>query len=118
VAYLATNPTAQYITGASGAFPTAARNTIATPWTNNWDASLLKRINITERQSVEFSAIALNLFNHAQYVPGYLSDVAPIGYTSGATRNTLIPGSATFQAWNTVFSNHPRNLILAIKYNF
>jgi hypothetical protein len=118
VAYLANTPTAQYITAGSGAFTTTARNTIATPWINNWDASLLKRVNITERQSIEFSAIALNLFNHAQYVPGYLSDVAPIGYTSGTVRNTLIPGTSTFEAWNKVFSNHPRNLILALKYNF
>ncbi len=118
VAYLANNPTAQYITAGSGAFTTTARNTIPTNWINNWDASLLKRVNITERQSIEFSAQALNLFNHAQYVPGYISDVAPIGYTSGTVRNALIPGTSTFQAWNQVFSNHPRNLILALKYNF
>jgi hypothetical protein len=118
VAYLASTPTAQFITAGSGAFPTTSRNTMATGWINNWDASLLKRINITERQSIEFSAQALNLFNHAQYVPGYISDVAPIGYTSGTVRNALIPGTSTFQQWNQVFSNHPRNLILALKYNF
>jgi hypothetical protein len=119
VAYLANNPTAQYITAGAGAFSTTARNTLATPWINNWDASLLKRINITERQSIEFSAMALNLFNHPQYVPGYISDVAPIGYTGDNVRQALIPGgSVPFQAWNQVFSNHPRNLILALKYNF
>jgi len=118
VAYLATNPTAQYITAGSGAFTTTARNTIPTNYINNWDISALKRINITERQAVEFSVQALNLFNHAQYVPGYISDVAPIGYTSGTVRNALIPGTSTFQAWNQVFSNHPRNLVLTLKYSF
>ncbi len=118
VAYLANNPTGQYITAGSGAFATAARNTMATPWINNWDISALKRINITERQAIEFSVEALNLFNHAQYVPGYISDVAPIGYTSGTVSNSLKPGSATWQAWNQVFSNHPRNVVLTLKYSF
>jgi hypothetical protein len=117
VAYLAKNPTAQYIQAQSGAFATTARNTIATPWINNWDASLLKRINITERQSIEFSATALNLFNHPQYVPGWLSDVASFG-TAAINRNVLVPGQSVFEQWNQVFSNHPRNLILALKYNF
>ncbi len=92
MAYLANNPTGQYITAGSGAFTTTARNTMATPWINNWDISALKRINITERQAIEFSVEALNLFNHAQYVPGYISDVAPIGYTSGTVSNALKPG--------------------------
>jgi hypothetical protein len=118
VAYLANTPTAQYITANAGAFATTARNTIATPWINNWSMSLLKRVNITERQSIEFQCQALNVFNHAQYVPGYIDDVAPIGYTSGTVRNALIPGTSTFEAWNKVFSNHPRNLILALKYSF
>jgi hypothetical protein len=117
VGYLANDPTAQYITAGSGAFATTARNTIAAPRTNNWDASLLKRINITERQSIEFSAIALNLFNHPQWVPGYLSDVAPLS-TSGINRNLLVPGQSVFEQWNQVFSSHPRAMILALKYNF
>jgi len=117
VGYLANDPTAQYITAGSGAFATTARNTIAAPRTNNWDASLLKRINITERQSIEFSAIALNLFNHPQWVPGYLSDVAPVS-TAAINRNLLVPGQSVFEQWNQVFSSHPRAMILALKYNF
>jgi len=120
VAYLANNPTAQYITAGAGAFPTAARNTLATPWTNNWDLSALKRINITERQSVEFSVQAVNLFNHAQYVPGYpvVNDIQSFGQTAGPIRNTLIPGQATFGNWAAAFSNHPRQVVLVLKYNF
>ncbi len=124
VAYLANDPTAQYITAGSGTFPNVGRNTIATPWENNWDLSALKRINITERQSVSFSVTAFNLFNHAQYVPGVISDVESFGQTAGPIRNALIPSvsggvpSPTFQQWNSVFSNHPRQLILVVKYNF
>ncbi len=57
----------------------AQRNTLAMPHINNWDFTVLKRINITERPSFEFSVQATNLFNHAQYIPGYISDVAPLG---------------------------------------
>jgi Carboxypeptidase regulatory-like domain/TonB dependent receptor-like, beta-barrel len=117
VAYLAKIPTAQYITAGQGAFPNDPRNSIATPWINNWDFSLLKRINITERQSIEFQFQATNIFNHAQYVPGYISDVGSIGYT-GNQRNTLIPGQSNFEQWSQYFSNHPRNIVLALKYNF
>jgi Carboxypeptidase regulatory-like domain len=118
VAYLATNPNAYYIQAGPGAFATAQRNTLATPPINNWDFSLLKRVNITERQSVEFSFQATNIFNHAQYVPGNISDVAPVTFTSGVVRGALLTGSPTFAQWNQVFSNHPRNVVLVMKYNF
>jgi outer membrane receptor protein involved in Fe transport len=120
VAYLADNPTAQYITAGAGTFTTAGRNSLGTPWTNNWDISALKRINITERQAISFSVLAVNLFNHAQYVPGFpvVNDVQSFGQTAGPVRNTLIPGSATFANWPAAFSNHPRQLVLVVKYNF
>jgi hypothetical protein len=118
VAYLANNPNAYYIQAGPGALATATRNTLSTPVINNWDFSLLKRLNITERQSVEFAFQATNIFNHAQYVPGYISDVAPIGYTTGVVTNGLKPGSPTFNSWDTIFTNHPRNVVLVLKYNF
>jgi len=118
VAYLANSPTAQYISAGSGAFTTTARNTIATPWENNWDFNILKRVNITERQAISFSMTAFNLFNHAQYVPGVISDVQSYGQTAGPIRNALIPGQPTFEDWKSVFSNHPRQLILVLKYSF
>jgi hypothetical protein len=118
VGYLANNPNAYYIQAGPGALATATRNTLSTPVINNWDFSLLKRLNITERQSVEFAFQATNIFNHAQYVPGYISDVAPIGYTTGVVTNGLKPGSPTFNSWDTIFTNHPRNVVLVLKYNF
>jgi hypothetical protein len=118
VAYLATNPTAQYIQAGAGALATTPRNTLYGDVINNWDFSLLKRVNITERQSVEFTFNALNIFNHAQYVPGNISDVAPVSFTSGVVRGALLTGSPTFAQWNQVFSNHPRDVVLVMKYNF
>jgi hypothetical protein len=58
------------------------------------------------------------VFNHAQYVPGVISDVESYGQAGGAQRNALIPGQPTFGQWNQVFSNHPRQVILTLKYSF
>ncbi len=118
VAYLATNPTAQYIQAGPGAFANASRNSLYSNVINNWDFALLKRVNITERQSVEFSFQATNILNHAQYVPGNISDVAPVTFTSGVVRGALLTGSPTFAQWNQVFTNHPRDVVLVMKYNF
>jgi len=118
VAYVAKNPNAEYIRAGLGSFPNVNRNSIATPWQNNWDFAILKRVNITERQSVEFQFQATNIFNHAQYVPGLISDVQSYGQAGTNQRNMLIPTSNTFQQWNSAFSNHPRNVVLALKYNF
>jgi hypothetical protein len=88
------------------------------PRTDNWDFSILKRINITERQSVSFSFQALNLFNHAQYVPGYISDVFNQSFTGGNVRAVLLTGSSTFNNWASAFTNHPRQVVLVLKYSF
>ena len=118
VAYLAANPSAQYIQAGPGALANAPRNTIALPHTNNWDLSLLKNVRVTERQLLQFQLQVLNLFNHPQYVPGYISDVSGFAYTSAQVRQILIPGSATFDEPQAVFSNHPRNVALVLKYLF
>ncbi len=120
VGYVANDPTAQYVTAGSGVYGAVGRNTLATPDTNNWDFALLKRVNITERQALQFIFQATNIFNHAQYVPGLISDVQSYGQSSGAVRNALLPApiSSQFAQWNQVFTNHPRSLVLVLKYSF
>ncbi|MDR3748706.1 MAG: carboxypeptidase regulatory-like domain-containing protein, partial [Acidobacteriota bacterium] len=118
VAYQANTPTAYYIAAGAGAYATAQRNTMPINPIDNLDLSILKRLNITERQNLEFQAQFLNLFNHAQYLPGYISDVAPIGYTGSNVLQYLSPGSPSFNTANQVFTNHPRQLVLVVKYNF
>jgi|CZKJ01.1.fsa_nt_gi hypothetical protein len=118
VAYQAVSSTAYYNQAGKFSFPNARRNTLAFPHENNFDLTALKRINLTERQSVEFQVQALNLFNHAQYMPGYLSDVAPIGYTGSNVLSMLEPTTNTFNKPQAVFTNHPRGVVLVFKYNF
>jgi hypothetical protein len=121
VAYQANNPTAQYIVAGQYALANTPRNTLPLPHINNFDMSLVKRVNITERQTIEFQAQATNVFNHPQYVPGYISDIQPASTTittAGPTHNFLIPSAPSFNQPNLVFSSHPRSMVLVLKYIF
>lgn len=123
VAYVAdpnatTGQPGYYVTAGKYTRPNARRNTLAMPHTNNFDFSILKRINFTEHTSFEFSAQALNILNHAQYLPGYVSDVAPLGYTGSNVLSMLEPSTSGFNQPKSVFSNHPRNMVLVAKFNF
>jgi len=116
VAYLANNPTAQYIRGGQFAFLNLGRNTLPARHINNLDFTALKRFSLTESKKVEFSAQALNVLNHPQFVPGSLNDVQSIGYTG--SRSFLQPGSSTFNNPEGVFASNARALQLAAKFIF
>jgi hypothetical protein len=82
---------------------------------------LVKRVNISERQTIEFQAQAINVFNHPQFLPGYISDVIPANTnitTAGNTLNMLIPGNVSFNQPKNAFSSHPRAMTLVLKYSF
>lgn len=124
VGYLAT-PNAQgnigqFVEAGYGALANVGRSTLQLPPINDIDMTLLKRFTITERFKVEFQAQAFNLFNHPQYIGGFLNDIAPIGFT-GSERSVLIPTSASTSTFNTpsaLFSSNPRTLLLALKLYF
>ena len=86
VAYLATNPNARYITAGSGALANAGRNTIQMPGINNFDLSLAKKFNFSEKKFIEFRGDLTNAFNHAQYTAGLINSVK---LTSQTTNRTL-----------------------------
>jgi hypothetical protein len=112
-----TNPNAQYIQAGLGAFANVGRNTLQAPPTNDIDLTAVKRFTITERYRVEFQAQASNLFNHPQWIGGYLNDIAPIGFT-GFQRGILEPQQALFNQPSQVFSGNPRTMQLALKIFF
>jgi hypothetical protein len=121
VAYLADNPNAGYIRAGQGAYPNAARNTYRFPPINNFDLTLKKSFNFTERLRLELLGQASNLFNHPQYTGGFLNDVSPVypqGFTSTQIRNFLNPANSTFNQPSQVFSSNPRSLIVAAKFIF
>jgi hypothetical protein len=95
---------------------TAGRNTLATPRTNNWDMTVVKRFNVTERTNVEFAANAFNIFNHSQFLPGSVNTVNSIGYT-GITAFVRV-NNAAFNDPTQAFSNNARVMQLVAKFNF
>ncbi len=62
-AFNATNPALNLRYG------TTARNVLFTPGTVNWDFSMIKNTNITERQLLQFRFEAYNFANHPNWLP-------------------------------------------------
>jgi hypothetical protein len=124
VAYLANDPTAQYISTGLGALSNLGRNTFPTQPINNWDFSVLKRISFKERYRFEVGGQLLNLFNHPQFTPGYINAVnsANTNYTTAsAARNYLVPGTDQFnnvRAGQGVFPSNSRSLQVSAKFDF
>jgi hypothetical protein len=118
VAYLATNPNAEYIATPKGALANGGRNTLILPRINDIDMSLIKAFSLTERMKLQFGLRGTNIFNHPQYTGGLLNDVAPNGQTGANVHNALIPGNSAFQQWNQVFSSNPRSVQISAKFIF
>jgi hypothetical protein len=118
VGYLATNPAAQYIEAGYGTLPTTGRNTLQLAPINDIDMTALKRFSINERFKLEVRASATNLFNHAQYVGGFLNDVQPATAFTTFQRAILEPSNPSFNQPSQVFSSNPRALTLVLKLSF
>jgi hypothetical protein len=116
VAYVANDPTAQYIRAGQFALANVGRNTLPSRPIDDVDITVLKRISVTERLRVEFSAQAFNVLNHPQFVPGYLNDVASIGFTTD--RTFLVPGATNFNGVEGIFPSNARTLQLGLKVIF
>jgi hypothetical protein len=117
VAYVANNPNARYIVAGAGALANGGRNTLPFDPINNIDFALSKRINITEHKAVQFGVQAFNLFNHAQFTGGFLSDVAP-NSTAATPRNALVPSNADFGKYDLYFPSNARSVQLTAKFTF
>jgi len=125
VAYLATNPSAQYISGGPGAMTTTRRNTLQTPGTNNFDLGVYKDISITERFQFRFGAQFANIINHPQYIPGTnpgfglgVNDVASFTTVTSSYDSYVNPAKAEFNQPKTVFASNARTIGLVAKFSF
>jgi hypothetical protein len=118
VGYLINNPSAGYYATPKGAIATAGRNTMRMNPINNFDATIAKNLSIGERYKLQFSGRMYNLFNHSQYVGGYINDVAPASSTGSSVHSFTIPGNSLFNQDSQVFSSNPRYLILTAKLRF
>lgn len=128
VAYVAANPNAMYVVAPEGTLANGGRSLLSLNPIDDLDLTLAKRFTITERFRLEFSARVFNIFNHPQYVGGYVNDVHPFGpggggYAQGTSlgnlaRSTITPDSSIFEQWSQGFSSNPRQMTLALKLTF
>lgn len=124
VAYVANNPNARYIQAGVGVLPNAGRNTQRLRPINNVDITAMKRFNLTERWRVEFAGQIYNLFNHPQYVPGFINDVQPVQTAADASATSFVrltEANLANGVWNqpqNVFSSSPRTMQLFLKLIF
>jgi hypothetical protein len=115
-AYVAIHPSAQYITAGSGALANGGRQTMALRPINDWDIQMKKEFAFRERYKFQLAAQFFNLFNHPQYVSGYINNVQ--FHNSNTTNINLIPTSNVFGDPTQVFSSNPRTTQLTARLQF
>jgi hypothetical protein len=116
VAYVATNPNAQYILAGYGALATGGRQTMAFRPIDNIDLQVKKGFNFTERIKAQLAVQFFNVLNHPQYVSGYINNVQ--FHDSNVTRSNLIPTDPLFNRPDEVFSSNPRTTQLTLRLEF
>jgi hypothetical protein len=117
VAYVANNANARYVVAGLGARSNSGRNTFPLDHTNNFDAQIKKRLNFGEAKSFEVGISAYNLFNHSQFVGGYLADVSSYG-TNAISRNFLVPNNVFFGQYKGFFASNSRQMQIVARFVF
>ncbi len=125
VAYVANNPTAQYIRPGLGALANTGRNTLQTPGTNNIDLGIYKDLSIRENMKFRFGAQFGNIINHPQYIPGSnpgfglgVNDVNGFSSVGTGYKAFVTPGNANFNVPKAVFASNARTIALVAKFSF
>ena len=116
VAWVATNPSARYVKAGFGVLPNAGRNTEPSRPINNVNLTVLKRLALTERLRLELACQAFNVFNHAQFVPGFVNSINSVvtAYTPGV-HNYVTAGNPAFGDTESTFSSNPRVIQIVAK---
>jgi hypothetical protein len=107
VGYVANDASAQFIRAQVGTYANAGKNLIPTKGINNFDISVAKNVSFTERWRLTIRSDFRNAFNHPQYAPGQINNVA---FRSGLTNTTsyLTPGHPDFGKYDRVFRSNAR----------
>jgi hypothetical protein len=101
VSCFTTDALAQALASGRPRFGNSGRNILTGPGLQQWDVSLIKRTQITERLNLEFRAEAFNLFNHPNFY-------------FGSGNNTI----GTAEAGQITSAGSPRDIQFGIKLKF
>ena len=107
---------AYYVEANVGTSPNGSRNTLPIRPIDDFDLTLAKRLSFGERYSLEISAGAFNVLNHAQYQPGNLDNVNGPSFTASYNYQTV--SSSFFNHPEKEFLNNARSMQLSGKINF
>ncbi len=116
VAYVAVNPTAEFLRARPGVYANSGRNVLRGAGINNFDVSVAKTFSTGERSRFEIRADFYNALNHAQFTPGRTNNIS----TSQRPNETsyLTPGNADFGRWDRVYPSNARNIQIVAKFSF
>jgi hypothetical protein len=117
VAFLATNPNAQFVSGGPGTFSTA-RPTMRLDDTRNIDLAIVKRFTVPDRARIEVRGEAFNLINHPQFIGLPVSSFGPGLGSSSVMPSFLVPSSPQFNDIRGSLSSNPRTIQLALRVLF
>jgi hypothetical protein len=112
-------PAAQGGDGSVTDFGILGRNTFRGPFQQNWDFSLLKTLQLTERFNLRFTTDFFNIWNHANFANPSVTDVETVLCTpgvNGCPSNGLIPGSPFGQIFST--TGTPRLIQFSLRLAF
>jgi hypothetical protein len=99
VGYVANTPGARFIQAGVGTIPNLGRDTVNSPYFNNWNMSILKDNKITERVGLQLRVDAFDVFNHRQFTFGVLSAI-------GTNTNALSQGYANLSGGSAFLNQH------------
>jgi hypothetical protein len=122
VGYLAVNPNAEYIRAGNGAITNSARNTLLLPGIANFDFSIFKNFRFGEgAKRIQLRADFFNAFNHPQYIPGSVNDVAAVATTGVGQVNTVTAFNINNKLFNDasqIFASNARVIQMALRFDF
>jgi hypothetical protein len=116
VAYLAKDPSAEYIRAQLGTLTNSGRNILQMRGINNWDLNFSKNLTFKERFKLALRADMFNAFNHPQYTPGRINTVNQTSRSN--VTNYLTPGTAVFDQYDQVYSSNPRVMQFSVRLTF
>ncbi|HEX4748991.1 MAG TPA: TonB-dependent receptor [Bryobacteraceae bacterium] len=118
VAWVAKNPSAQYVQAGFGALATAGRNTQATRPIDNIDVSLIKHFSFRERYRFDLEGQALNVFNHPQFTSAAIDNAVSVNTYNSGVLSYVNASNALFNNPTYAFSSNPRTLQVVARFNW